>query len=237
MRRVNPWLRVVFVYAAISFVLRALVPGNGLDAHPAVDRIEESSPAIQSRSEALAQEVGVEDVTVYVWDIDVPNMFVLGGPQHSHVVATTAALEVLTEEEAVACIGHELAHSRHRHIAVLAGLTVLGIAVLPLTYLRASARRGPVAGFVAATVVESVYAALAFALTRNCERAADLTGGVDTGNGRTLARALIKIYTGGEVDCEPEAFDPPEHSLFDRIVATHPPVEVRADYLTAGDGE
>jgi Zn-dependent protease with chaperone function len=237
MRRVNPWLRVVFVYAAVSFVLRALVPGNGLDAHPAVDRLEDSRPAIQSRSARLAEQVGVEEVTVYAWEIDVPNMFVLGGPRHSHVVATTAALEVLTEDEAVACVGHELAHSRHRHIAVLAGLTVVGIALLPVAYLFASARRGPVVGVVAATVLESGYAALAFALTRNCERAADLTGGLDTGNGRPLARALVKIYTGGDVDCEPEAFDPPEHSLFDRVVATHPPVEVRADYLTTDDGE
>jgi Zn-dependent protease with chaperone function len=237
MRRVSPWVRVLFVVAAVSCVLRALRPGNGFDAHPAVERIEHTSPTIQRRADQLADEVGVDDVTVYRWETDVPNMFVLGGPSDSHVFATTAALEVLTEDEAVACVGHELAHSRHRHIAALTGMFLVGVAVLPVTYALAGGRRRPVVGAVAAVALESLYAVLAFGLTRNIERAADLTGGVDTGNGRTLARALIKIYTGGQVDCEPEAFEPPEHSLFDRLVASHPPVEVRAAYLTANESE
>lgn len=234
MRTVNPWIRVEFVLAAVSFVLRALVPGNGFDAHPAVKRIGESDPAIQSRAEDLAAEIGVDDVTVYAWETDVPNLFVLGGPRHSHVFATTAALEVLTEDETVACVGHELAHSRHRHITALTAMFLIGVAVLPVAYLLGRTRDRKT-GVVAAALAESVYAALAFALTRNCERAADLTGGVEPGNGRPLARALIKIYTGGEVDCDPETFDPPEQTLFDRLVATHPPVDVRADYLTADD--
>lgn len=235
MRRTTPWARLKFGFATLTVMIRVFVPGLSIDDHPSITPARETHPTLQADTEALGEEIGVSNVSLYIWEAAVPNMFVVGTASDSHVVASTAAVELFDDEEVRAVIGHELAHAKHAH-AISLGTLYVGTALLTLGTCRAVARRrcwrgGLIAGFVVGAVLSTV----AFMLTRETERAADLSGSVAVGNEAALASALEKVYTigvsGDGGDNDGGTVQAPERGPVDRLIATHPSLAERLAYL------
>ncbi len=230
MRRTTPLARLQFALVTLSILIRAYLPGTHAGTHPTVSCAVETHPELQAASEQLADAVGIGGVTIYVWDSEVPNMFVVGTPRHAEIVVSTAALSVLSERETLATVGHELAHAKHNHVLSL-GVLYLGSALLTVWVATAVAKRtGRLGGVGAGVVVGALSAVVSLALTRETERAADLSGGVAIGNGDALADALVRVHSAGE-DTRTDGYEPPERGLVSRVIATHPSVNERLAYL------
>ena len=56
---------------------------------------------------------------VYIMENDTPNAFATGrNPEHAAVAVTSGIMRILSKEELMGVIGHELSHIRHRDILI-----------------------------------------------------------------------------------------------------------------------
>ncbi|WP_231184053.1 M48 family metalloprotease [Haladaptatus sp. DYF46] len=165
--------------------------------------------AIASR---LARQADIEAPDIAVSHTDVPNAFTVGrSPSNSTIVVTTGLLDVLDRDEVEAVLAHELAHIKHRDVAVMSVASLLPtislfIASFSLHLVRAfvdvakqSLRAGVVTLFLVLLslpffVVSGLFwlasALLSHIIGRYREYAADRGAVRITGNAAELARAL-----------------------------------------------
>src|SRR4030043_351797 len=81
---------------------------------------------------------------VYIMENDTPNAFATGrNPEHAAVAVTTGIMRILSKEELMGVIGHELSHIRHRDILIS---TIAATMAGAISMLASMARWGAIFG-------------------------------------------------------------------------------------------
>jgi heat shock protein HtpX len=167
-------------------------------------------------TENLAMAAGIPKPRLYVIDDTAMNAFATGrDPQHAVVCATTGLIDRLDRRELEGVIAHELSHVKNfdtRFMAVVAVL-VGAVAYMADIFLRSlwwggsrdrddDNNLGPilmVVGIVLAIVSPILASIIQFAVSRNREFLADVSGANLTRYPEGLARALEKLGKDKEV--------------------------------------
>jgi len=187
---------------------------------------------------------------VYIVENDTPNAFATGrNPEHAAVAVTSGILKILSKEELMGVIGHELSHVQHRDILISSIAATIAGAISMLAYMarwgaifgggRSSDDEGGGGGnilFVLLfTMVASVAAMLIqMAISRSREYLAD-EGGAHLSNPLSLAKALGKLEVAAQripMDANPSTahmfiVNPLRGGGVLSLFSTHPPIEER----------
>jgi heat shock protein HtpX len=219
-------------------------------------RMYRAQPVTQSEAPELYQIVAelvnkasLPMPKVYIVENDTPNAFATGrNPEHAAVAVTSGILGILSKEELMGVIGHELSHVQHRDILISSiAATIAGA----ISMLASMARWGAIFGvgrssddeggggnilFVLLfTMVASVAAMLIqMAISRSREYLAD-EGGAHLSNPLSLAKALGKLETAAQripMDANPSTahmfiVNPLRGGGVLSLFSTHPPIEER----------
>lgn len=137
-----------------------------------------------------------------------PNAFATGrNPSNAAVVATTAILELLPDDELRGVIAHEMSHIKNRDILVMSIASALSTTICYVTNIATwmmyfASDRGAeralafVVGLVLRIVVPIAALLVQFGISRNREYLADETGARLINDPRALARALDHLENG-----------------------------------------
>jgi len=211
---------------------------------------EQEYPELHAMVQRLSQQADIPKPDVAVAESRAPNAFATGRSQSSSVVCVTnGLLETLNQEELEGVMAHELAHVKHRDVAVMtiaSFLSTVAFIMVRWGWLFAGGNRrqgggGVIVAIVVSLVVWVISYLLIRALSRYREYAADRGAAAITGRPSALASALTKI--SGRMDQVPEedlrdeaemnAFFiiPVKSGIISRLASTHPPTEKRIDRL------
>ena len=187
---------------------------------------------------------------VYIIENDTPNAFATGrNPEHAAVAVTSGILRILSKEELMGVIGHELSHIQHRDILIS---TIAATIAGAISMLSSMARWGAIFGggrsdddegggggnflFVLLfTMVASVAAMLIqMAISRSREYLAD-EGGAHLAQPLSLAKALGKLEIAAQripMEVNPSTahmfiVNPLRRGGVLSLFSTHPPIEER----------
>ena len=209
---------------------------------------ESEAPELFGIVRRLAQRAEIPMPKVYMIEEEQPNAFATGrNPQHAAVAVTRGIMRLLSSEELMGVIGHELAHVKHRDILI--GTLAAAIAGA-ISYLAQMAQwamifggnRGddddggsPVAALVMMIVGPIAAMIIQMAISRSREYIADEGGARIAGNPRYLSGALRKLQTASQAI--PMNANPSTSHLFIvnplsgegilKLFSTHPPIEER----------
>src|SRR3989454_5816185 len=198
--------------------------------------------------QTLAIGDGIPVPKVYVINDPSPNAFATGrDPNHAAVTVTTGLLQMMNREELEGVLAHEMSHIKNFDVRMLLiVVTMIGMAALIASAFWNSVGRMRLRGQGALVVfaIGILFTLIAFivgplmqfALSRQRESLADVSGVELTRNPTGLISALQKI---AQNDRPPERFNhavaammidnPDEHhgSFFSRLFDTHPPIAER----------
>ena len=209
---------------------------------------EAEAPELYGVVRRLAQKAEIPMPRVYIINEDQPNAFATGrNPNHAAVAVTTGIMRILSHEELMGVIGHELAHVKHRDILIG---TIAATFAGAISYLAQMAQwamifggnRGdddeggsPVAAIVMMIVGPIAAMIVQMAISRSREYVADEGGANISGNPRYLAGALRKLDSASKkipMDANPATshmfiVSPLSGGGILKLFSTHPPIEER----------
>ena len=173
---------------------------------------EAEAPVLYSVTRDLAMKMNMPMPKVYVIPSDAPNAFATGrNPKHAAVAATEGILRLLTREELMGVMAHEMGHviesrhphrndrgddrGRHQHDCQHGAV---GNDFWRLWRPRDDTKeRADMIGAIAMIILAPIAAALIqMAISRSREYEADATGARICGNPMSLASALKKLQIG-----------------------------------------
>ena len=220
-----------------------------VDAHE-VDR--SSAPDLVDDVAWLAQRAGLPMPRVYVVNSDQPNAFATGrDPEHAAIAVNAGLSHMLTREERLGVLAHEMAHIKHRDTLTMTIAATLAGAISSITSWgmffgggRREGGPGPIAGIALAILAPIAAMIVQMSISRSREYVADETGGQLCGNPLFLASALSKISEGAAaIPDEVVENKPAMAHLFivnplaggprDNLFSTHPDTQNRIDALVA----
>jgi len=200
----------------------------------------------------LAIQAAIPVPRVYIIPSETPNAFATGrNPQHAAVAATTGILRILTRDELMGVMAHELSHVRNRDILISSIAATIAGAV---TYLAQMAQwaaifgggrdrdeeGGSVFGMLAMAILAPIAAMLIqMAISRSREYQADKGGAELTANPLYLANALRKLQMANQqIPMQANAatahmfiVNPLTGGGLMSLFSTHPPMEERVRRL------
>ena len=209
---------------------------------------EAEAPELYGVVRRLAQKAEIPMPRVYIINEDQPNAFATGrNPNHAAVAVTTGIMRILSHEELMGVIGHELAHVKHRDILIG---TIAATFAGAISYLAQMAQwamifggnRGdddeggsPVAAIVMMIVGPIAAMIVQMAISRSREYIADEGGASISGNPRYLSGALRKLDSASKqipMDANPATshmfiVSPLSGGGILKLFSTHPPIEER----------
>jgi len=214
---------------------------------------EAEAPELHSIVRELSQRAGLPMPKVYLINDPSPNAFATGrNPEHAAVAATTGIMGILSREELMGVMAHELTHVTHRDILIGTIAATLAGAISMLANMAQWALifggghrnddRNPMG--IVATIAMMILAPLAamlvqMAISRSREYGADAGGAQLCGHPRWLADALRKLERG--VAARPMNVNPATAHMYIvnplrgdgmmSLFSTHPPLAERVRRL------
>jgi heat shock protein HtpX len=212
---------------------------------------QSEAPELYGVVAELTSKASLPMPKVYIIENDTPNAFATGrNPEHAAVAVTKGILKMLSKEELMGVIGHELSHIRHRDILIS---TLAATMAGAIGMLASMARWGAIFGggrsdegeggggggnflFVLLfTMVGSIAAMLIqMAISRSREYLAD-EGGAHLSHPHSLAKALGKLESAAHkipMEANPSTahmfiVNPLRGGGVLSLFSTHPPIEER----------
>jgi len=217
---------------------------------------EADSPQFFGMVRQLALQAGLPMPKVYLIESETPNAFATGrNPEHAAVAATTGIMRILTREELMGVMAHELTHVRNRDILIGSIAATIAGAITYLAHMaqwaamfgggrdRDEEGGGGVIGLIVMAVVAPLAAMLIqMAISRSREYSADKGGAEISGNPLYLANALRKLEMANRQIPMMQATEATAHMFIVNpltggglmsLFSTHPPMEERVRRLEA----
>ena len=213
---------------------------------------EAEAPELYGMVRQLAVQAGLPMPKVYLIPSDTPNAFATGrNPEHAAVAATNGIMRILSREELMGVMAHELSHVKHRDILIgSVAATIAGA----ITYLANMAQWAAIFGggrdregeggggfslLVMAIVAPLAAMLIQMAISRSREYAADRGGAEVSGNPLWLASALRKLEMANQqIPMQANAatahmfiVNPLTGGGIASLFSTHPPVQERVKRL------
>jgi heat shock protein HtpX len=223
-----------------------------LSMYGAQEVTEAEAPEFYGLVRQLAVQANIPMPKVYIIQSETPNAFATGrNPEHAAVAATSGIMRILTREELMGVMAHELSHVRNRDILISSiAATIAGA----ITYLANMAQwaaifgggrdrddeGGGVFGMLAMAILAPIAAMLIqMAISRSREYQADKGGAEITSNPLNLANALRKLQMANQqIPMQVNAstahmfiVNPLSGDGLRSLFSTHPPLEERVKRL------
>ena len=239
-----------FVFAALmNFVMYWFSDKIVLRMYRAKEVTQGEAPELYQIVGELVNKASLPMPKVYIMENDTPNAFATGrNPEHAAVAVTSGILRILSKEELMGVIGHELSHIQHRDILIgTMAATIAGA----ISMLSSMARWGAIFGIgrsdddeggggnilfvLLFTMVASIAAMLIqMAISRSREYLAD-EGGAHLAHPLSLAKALGKLEVAAKkipMEANPSTahmfiVNPLRGGGVLSLFSTHPPIEER----------
>jgi heat shock protein HtpX len=219
-------------------IVIAMYRGRQVDSGPLHDVVNE-----------LCQRNQLPMPKVYLLPQATPNAFATGrNPQHAAVAATEGILQILSREELMGVMAHEMSHVRHRDILIGSIAATLAGAISYLAHMAQWAALfggfggrdnddGNPLGLILLMIFGPIAAMLVqMAISRSREYAADRGGAQLCGNPHYLASALRKLETANrqrpmqrvnEATAHMFIVNPLRGGGLASLFSTHPPMDER----------
>jgi len=210
-------------------------------------------PQLYEIVEYLTNQANLPMPKIYIIPQDAPNAFATGrNPSHAAVAVTRGALNILTREELMGVLGHELGHIKHRDILIS---TIAATAASAIMFLSSMIKWAALFGglsrddedanpivLIAMAIVAPIAAMLIqMAISRSREYDADKAGATYSKNPLYLANALEKLenyssrikFEGSPATENMFIVNPFKGKNLLSLFATHPPTSERIKRLKA----
>lgn len=217
---------------------------------------ENDAPVLYGVTRELAQKANMPMPRVYIIPSDSLNAFATGrNPKHAAVAATNGILRVLSRDELMGVMAHELSHINNRDIligtiaaAIAGGISMIAsMAQWAMIFGGFGGRRDEDDRGSGITEILMIFLApiaamlIQMAISRSREYQADASGAKLCGRPRSLANALRKLDMGSKqipMDASPATahmfiVNPLRANFITGLFSTHPPMEERIARLEA----
>ena len=239
-----------FVFAGLmNFVMYWFSDKIVLRMYGAREVSQSEAPELYGVVAELTSKARLPMPKVYIMENDAPNAFATGrNPEHAAVAVTSGIMRILSREELMGVIGHELSHIQHRDILIS---TIAATMAGAISILASMARWGAMfggfrsedeeggGGNILVVILVSIFASISamliqMAISRSREYMAD-EGGAHLSNPLSLAKALGKLEAASQripMEANPSTahmfiVNPLRGGGVLSLFSTHPPIEER----------